>query len=301
MLIESLVMLESRKKVFNQKVGMRPSRILMTSPEYFEVIYAINPHMKDESGNLKQVDRELAIKQWHALKDKYISLGLKVDVLPGKFGFPDMVFCANQSLPFWDTDKNKPAVIISNMRSEYRQGEVEAYSRWYKQNGYIVHELPDKTLGLEGNGDALVHPGKKLIWGGCGPRTDREIYKEVTNISGHDVIPLPLMNPDFYHLDTCFSILDEKSVVIQPEAFDDLSRKMIATVFENVIETTISDCSTYFTGNCHSPNGKDVITNKGCTKFEADLVKHGYKVHPVDTSEFIKSGGSVFCMKMMCY
>ena len=72
-------------------------------------------------------------------------------------------------------------------------------------------------------------------------------------------------------------------------------------IFENVIETSIADCSSYFTGNCHSPNGKDVITHKGCSKFESDLTKFGFKVHPVDTSEFMKSGGSVFCMKMMCY
>ena len=300
MLIESLAMLESRKKIFNQKIDVSPSRVLMTSPEYFEVIYAINPYMKDESGNLKQVDRGLAMKQWQILKDKYISLGMKVDVLPGVAGFPDMVFCANQSLPFWDVEKNKPAVIMSHMRSEFRQGEVETYSKWYRQNGYIVHELPQRALSLEGNGDALVHPGRKLIWGGWGPRTDRDVYKEITNISGYDVIPLPLMNPSFYHLDTCFSILDENTVVIQPEAFDELSSKMIFEVFENVIETSIADCSTFFTGNCHSPNGKDVITHKGCDRFDAELIKKGYDVHPVDTSEFIKSGGSVFCMKMMC-
>lgn len=301
MLIESLAMLESRKKNFEQKVEKRPSKVLMTSPEYFEVIYAINPYMKDESGNLQQVNRPLAMKQWQALKDKYESLGIKVEVVPGLKGFPDMVFCANQSLPFWDTDKNQPAVIMSRMRSEFRQGEVATYSDWYRRNGYVVHELPQKSLGLEGNGDALVHPGKKLIWGGCGPRTDRDVYKEITNITGYDVIPLPLMNSSFYHLDTCFSILDENTAVIQPEAFDELSRKMFRAVFKNIIETTISDCSSFFTGNCHSPNGKDVITNMGCLNFESDLAKHGFRVHPIDTSEFLKSGGSVFCMKIMCY
>lgn len=301
MLIESLAMLESRKKIFNQRVEAKPSRVLMTSPDYFEVLYAINPYMKDESGKLQQVDRSLAMKQWQALKDKYVSLGIKVEVLPGLSGFPDMVFCANQSLPFWDTEHNKPAVIMSHMHSEFRQGEVDSYSKWYRQNGYIVHELSQKTLSLEGNGDALIHLGRKLIWGGCGFRTDRDVYREISNLTGHDVIPLPLLNPSFYHLDTCFSILDEKTAVIQPEAFDELSRKMIAMVFETVIETSAADCSVYFTGNCHSPNGKDVIINKGCSAFESELTKKGYRVHPIDTSEFIKSGGSVFCMKMMCY
>lgn len=301
MLIESLSKLEGRKNFLNQTIEVRPSRILMTTPDYFEVIYAINPYMKDENGNLKQVDKKLAMKQWQDLKQKYESLGLEVEVLKGLTGFPDMVFCANQSLPFWDFLTNKPAVIMSHMRSEFRQGEVEAYSKWFREQGYEVKELSQKNLSLEGNGDALVHPGKKLIWGGNGPRTDKEVYEEISNITGYDVIPLPLMNPDFYHLDTCFSILNEKTVVIQPEAFDELSRKMISSIFTSVIETNIADCSQYFTGNCHSPNGKDVITHKGCERFENDLKKNGFKVHGVDTSEFMKSGGSVFCMKMVCY
>ena len=301
MLIESMVQLKERRSFINERVQAIPRRVLMTKPENFDVVYAINPYMKDAAGNLKKVDRKQAMIQWQKLKDKYESLGLKAEVVNDELGHPDMVFCANQSLPFWNYTHNKPAVLMSQMRSEFRQGEVKIYSEWFKKMGYEVYELSQKNLSLEGNGDALVHPHRRLIWGGAGPRTDRDVYLEVTTITGHDVILLPLQNPDFYHLDTCFSILDEKTVVIQPEAFTKESREMIASVFERVIETSISDCSGYFTGNCHSPNGKDVITHQGCKGFESELKNLGYKVHPVDTTEFMKSGGSVFCMKMMYF
>ncbi len=38
----------------------KPSRVLMTSPDHFDVVYAINPYMKDKSGKLQKVDRMLA-------------------------------------------------------------------------------------------------------------------------------------------------------------------------------------------------------------------------------------------------
>ena len=37
------------------------------------------------------------------------------------------------------------------------------------------------------------------------------------------------------------------------------------------------------------------------SKVEEKLKGEGFKVYEVDTSEFMKSGGSVFCMKMMHY
>ena len=36
-------------------------KVLMVSPEHFEVVYAINPHMTNEKGELNTVDRDLAL------------------------------------------------------------------------------------------------------------------------------------------------------------------------------------------------------------------------------------------------
>ena len=45
----------------------RPERVLMTSPEHFDVQYVINAHM---AGNVGSVDREQAQRQWDVLKSK---------------------------------------------------------------------------------------------------------------------------------------------------------------------------------------------------------------------------------------
>ncbi|HXH74160.1 MAG TPA: arginine deiminase-related protein [Bacteriovoracaceae bacterium] len=278
-----------------------PKRVLMARPTHFDVLYDINPYMKNEAGELQKVDKPRAMKQWQELHDKYLSLGFEVEVIEGTDKLPDIVFTANQSLPFWDVRNNCKAVLMSQMRSEFRKEEVEIFSRWYEERGYKVYRLSDASRGLEGNGDALIHPGKRIIWGGTGPRTDREVYGEVGEITQLEVMLLPLINPMFYHLDTCFSILNGETVVIQPDAFSKESRDLIKKHFKNVIETTKTECMAFFTANCHSPNGKDVIYQSGATSFESSLRSLGFNLHPVETSEFMKSGGSVFCMKMMVF
>ena len=50
-----------------------------------------------------------------------------------------------------------------------------------------------------------------------------------------------------------------------------------------------------------SPDGKNVIVQKGSSKFKEEIIKNGFNLIEVETTEFMKSGGSVFCMKLMYY
>ena len=50
-----------------------------------------------------------------------------------------------------------------------------------------------------------------------------------------------------------------------------------------------------------TPNGKDIIIQQGARKTVESLKANGFKIHEVDTSEYIKSGGSVFCMKQLLF
>lgn len=283
------------------QISSLPQRILMARPDFFDVAYSINPYMQDDSGQLKKVDQPKARLQWEALRDCYQSLGFKVEILPSAAGLCDLVFAANQSFPYWDQKLEKPAVILSQMRSNFRRPEVALFQQWYQQQGYQIHHLSNPELCFEGNGDALLHPDGRFIWGGAGPRTDAAVYQEISQITEKEVVVLDLIDPNFYHLDTCFSLLNQQTVVIQPKAFSEESLQKIKARFSQVIETSFSDCTRYFTGNCHSPNGKDIILQQGCLPFEEELKALGFTIHPLETSEFMKSGGSVFCMKMMCY
>jgi N-dimethylarginine dimethylaminohydrolase len=276
-------------------------RVLMVSPEYFRVEYAINPYMKSAGGELKQVDVARAMEEWQRLREAYIRLGVPVIVLPGEKNLPDMVFAANQGFPFRDPKSGRTSCLMSRMRSEFRRGEVPFFKRWFEANGYETLELETPGVFFEGNGDAHLHPGLPLVWGGVGPRTTLEAQEEIARRFDLAVVPLELRSPDFYHLDTCFTLLNAETVAYLPDAFSPSSRKLVEAGFRNVIPLGYDECHRYFSGNCHCPNGRDVLIQEGNRRFNALLERAGFTVHELDTSEFMKSGGSVFCMKMMIF
>ena len=305
-IVYKLQMIETSKMIKKSDIKSvntpRPNRVIMCDPEHFRVEYAINPYMTTSSGDLQRVDVAKAKKEWANLKSIYEKLGLEVLVIHGDKTLPDMVFTANQSFPFLDTNGSK-SVILSRMRSTYRQEEVKYFKKLYSDLSYKVFEL-EKIQGaysFEGNGDALMQYPYNLIWGGYGERTSKEVYAEMSSRFDFAIATLKLVRKEFYHLDTCFSILDKNTVVVQPEAFEPEGLRMIHEVFSKVIPTDIEENLKYFACNCHSPNGKQVITQAGTKKFRADLEKAGFEVIETDTTEYMKSGGSVFCMKMMAY
>ncbi len=274
----------------------RPARVLMTTPAHFRVAYVINPHME---GNLGTVDRDRARAQWEALKAEYERLGLSVSVVDGASGQPDMVFCANQTLPALDAEGNCVAVM-SRMHAPERTDEVPAYADFFTADGYRVEALDADLRGtFEGMGDALWHPGRRLLWGGYGFRTDREVYDRLARFLGTAVLPLALHDPDFYHLDTCLCPLDERTALVFPGAFTPEDMTTIRAHFERVIEAPEDEARTLFACNAHSPDGETVIIQRGCTVTNERLRDAGYTVVEVDTDEYLKSGGSVFCMKLM--
>ncbi|MFN8945942.1 MAG: dimethylarginine dimethylaminohydrolase family protein [Pseudobdellovibrionaceae bacterium] len=272
------------------------TEVLMVHPQYFDIEYAINPYMKDSAGNLNKVDRQLAVIQWQNLKTAYERIGFSVSVLDGVEKLPDMVFAANQSFPFLKGQKK--SVILSRMRSEYRQKEVAYFQKFYQSKGYDIYEISN-DLTFEGNGDALIQPGTNEIWGGYGYRTDLKVYDQVAKITGMKVHPLRLNSEFFYHLDTCFSILDAQTVAYVPSAFDSSAIKLIQQKFKRNIEVHEKEALDFFATNCHSPDGKHVILHPGAERFRTALKDHGFVPVELDTSEYKKSGGSVFCMKMM--
>ena len=274
----------------------RPGRVLMTTPTHFQVDYVINPHM---AGNIGDVDRTEARRQWEALREAYEGIGMEVVTVEGEAGLPDMVFCANQTLPY-ATPGGEHGVVLSRMHAPQRKPEVDRYAAFFEREGYEVHGLdPDLPGDFEGMGDALWHPGRYLLWGGYGFRTDRTVYERLADTLGFPILPLLLEDPEFYHLDTCFCPLDESTVLIYPGAFDADGLATIRAHFDRVLEAPEDESRSLFACNAHAPDGRHVLIQSGCTHTNAALREAGYTVLEVDTSEFLKSGGSVFCMKLM--
>jgi N-dimethylarginine dimethylaminohydrolase len=277
---------------------IEPTSVLMCPPTHFEVKDSKNPFME---GNVNAVDYELAQKQWSHLKALYESLGYAVKLVAPIVGLEDMVFTANQSLP--DFHAGSKRAIMAQMKHESRRKEVPHFSEWLKAAGYQVLHLSRSDNGavplFEGQGDAIWHPHKRLLWGGYGHRTEPAAYDQVSSLLDVPVIKLELVNPRFYHLDTAFCALDEQTVLICPQAFSADGLALINKLFARVISVSERDANNFA---CNAlALGKLVVLQKGSQETCAQLKANGFEIAEVDTSEFLKSGGSVFCLKMLIY
>ena len=270
-------------------------KLLMVSPKDFKISYAINPHMVDSSGKLKQVDSEAAIYQWEALKTQFEAIGLDVEVLEGHEDFPDMVFCANQSLAV--LIDGHLHIVLSHMAKEERRAEVAVFKEWASRCGLPVIVVENQPF--EGCGDLIQNLWTKEFWGGFGFRTSQEVYDELDTLLKTTIHRLQLINETFYHLDTCLSILGPSTALYVPEAFDQGGIDILKRKFDTLLETPADEARTELACNCFSPNGKDVVI-QNTAKLTIELLRsNGFQPRPVDTSEFIKAGGSVFCMKQV--
>lgn len=279
-----------------------PTRVLMCSPDYFDIVDVKNVHMQGHIGN---TDKAQVNAQWQSLKDAYDALLTnkvldEVSVIPGAKDCEDMVFCANQTLP-WKMEDGSEVVVMSRMRHESRQREVPYFEEFFKNKGFKPLHFNNVKM-FEGMGDVIPHPGKRLLYGGYGHRTTAEAYDELATMLQTPVVALELINPKFYHLDTCFVPLSKDSVMLCKEAFTEDGLAMIRQLFTKVYYIPEYEAEKYFSLNAHAFDAhgtKTAILQKGSAITVDVLKQEGYNVVEIETGEFMKSGGSVFCMKMM--
>lgn len=279
-----------------------PNAVLMCPPDYFDVIDIKNVFMKD---GLSKVDRDLAARQWQSLKAALEDNGVPVMTLPAAAGLEDMVFAANQAL-VGVSRVGEPYIVPGIMRHTSRQNEVPHYINWFRSKGYRVLRLPDdvtsdnkEKIYFEGHGDAIWHPEKMLLWGGYGHRTTYSAYDSLIDIVQVPVLLLELTDSTFYHLDTAFCPLDNETVLYYPGAFSKDGVELIKSVFASTIEVSAADA---FNFACNAMvSGNNVFLERGSVETCEALLDYGFNIVEVETSEFRKSGGSVFCMTLDIY
>lgn len=281
-----------------------PNKVLLCHPQWFDVIDEKNVHMKGQKGN---IDKTKALLQWEKLVYEYKKISVEgglseVSILPGVQGLEDMVFAANQTFPFLD-ERGQKKLILSNMKHPNRQKEVAYYEHFFENKEYEILHLP-KALLFEGMGDLLKVPGQYRCLCGHGFRTAFQTISHLEMLTDYEIIPLELINPNFYHLDTCISLIDKDTVLYVPSAFAAESQSKLKQLFTHCIEVPEQEAAQGFALNMHvvtSERKKTAILQEGNTQTEELLKQLNVEVVPIDTSEYIKSGGSVFCLKMMYY
>jgi N-dimethylarginine dimethylaminohydrolase len=184
------------------------------------------------------------------------------------------------------------------MRYASRHKEVAFFVDWFRQRGYKIIDLDLGADYLEGHGDLLWHPDRSRIWAAYGFRSTRggvEKFAFAMQQFGFPVIPLQLVDEHCYHLDTCLCPLNNDAALIYPGAFSPESLQTVRGPWKRVHELS-RDEALQFMGNGIVANGR-FITPRLSRNLEQILAQEGLAPVVVDTSEFEKSGGSVFCMK----
>jgi ornithine--oxo-acid transaminase len=259
----------------------------MCPPTLYDVDYVINPWM---AGNVHTSSRLRAAEQWQRLYEA-VSRIANVELVEPEPGSPDMVFTANAGL-----ERNGIVAASSFFHSE-RQGEEPHFRRWFRQAGYTLVDIPRATP-FEGEGDALFSTDGRCLWAGHGPRTALSSHRALHDIWGIPVVPLHLIDPRFYHLDTCFAPLEGGYVMYFPDAFDHLSLHRIEAFYppEKRIIIREADAIAF---SCNAINvGRAVILNKISSKLNAELEQLGFNVIQIELTEFLKAGGAAKCLVM---
>jgi N-dimethylarginine dimethylaminohydrolase len=260
---------------------MRVPRILMCPPDFFGIEYEINPWMSRHRGAAP--DR--ARVQWQQLHATLVALGATVELMEPQRGLPDLVFTANAGVVY------ERRFFSSRFRHEVRARETPHFDAWFASHGYAVEHLPEGTF-FEGAGDALFCGD--ILFAGYRIRSDVRGHQHLGDAIGCRVLPMELVDPRFYHLDTCFCPIAPGHAIWFPGAFDRYGRKVIETHIPNRIEVA-EDEAVRFACNAVVV-GKAVVMNAGSDKLAAALRKWGYEVRFCELDEFIKSGGSAKCL-----
>ena len=244
------------------------------------------------------IDHAQAEQQWQHLCSALKQCGCEVEIIEPVQGLEDMVFAANQVF-VGSHPRLGNSIVPSRMVHASRQREVPFYVDWFRQRGFEIIDLQlSEDEYLEGHGDLLWHPDGSRIYAGYGFRsTESGIAKFCNAISKRDVpvVQLRLIDRFCYHLDTCLCPLNNEAVLVYPGAFAPDSLAKLRTFWKRVHELTAEEAHK-FMGNGIAVNGRYLTPY--LTPHLGEILKQE-SLTPVilNTSEFEKSGGSLFCMK----
>jgi N-dimethylarginine dimethylaminohydrolase len=183
--------------------------------------------------------------------------------------------------------------VVSRFRGPQRQGEEPLNCRWFSDHGYRIHRLKSQ-VSFEGAGDALSCGD--TLFAGYRIRSEIRACQELGELLACRVAPLELVQPRYYHLDTCFCPLTVDSAIYYPRAFDEYGRRALRYRIPDLIPVEPGEACRLA---CNAVVlGKTVTTGAGCPRLHRRLRDRGFTTLETTLDEFIKAGGSAKCLTL---
>ena len=281
--------------------------ILMCSPAHIRIENEINDWMDDS----RQPDAKLAVKHWNDLVSVYKSLGVEIEYIRPHPDFQDMCFTANGGFFF---DGKFILSRFGKKAQKTRQGEIGLYANMFWERTKMVHPevyTVPKTISYEGQGDTVLVPrnGRRagerrdsfLFFGHGQGRTCKRAGKVLEKILDIEAIPLKLVNPKFYHLDTAMVFLSPNILMYYPPAFRKESARTIKRVAKNrnlvLLPVGARDAYNFVCNAVHIR--RTIVTQKMSAGLRRKLARLGIKsVKEIEMTETRKNGGAVRCLTL---
>lgn len=259
------------------------AHILMCPPDFYGIHYVINPWM-----NLtRPAEHDVACDEWRRLRDALVGAGAAISEMTPVEGLPDMVFTANAALIYGQR------AVVAHFRHPQRQGEEEHFRHWLREHSLETLDSPAEC-SFEGAGDALFCGD--TLYAGYRQRSDARGHQKIGELLGVRVLPLELVDPYYYHLDTCFCPIATDAAIWFPAAFDDYGQRVIRDNIPKLIEVPEEEARSFA---CNAVVvGKSIVTNIGCPRLHEHLRAAGFTPIETPLSEFVKAGGSAKCLTL---
>ena len=253
----------------------------MCPPQFYDIDYVINPWM---AGNVHRPSRDVAFAQWNGLY-QHLKTIAEVRLLPARPNSPDMVFVAHAALV------QHGIAAVSSFAHAQRQPEEEYLRAWFREEGFLLWNTPRETP-FEGEGDAFFSPAGDRLWAAHGVRTCEHSHRHVADAWHTPVTSLNLVDPRFYHLDTCFAPLAGGYLLYFPGAFDGASLAKIEAAYEPEMRLAVTEGeAAHFACNVLNVGQNIVMQTLHHSELPDRLMDLGFEVTQVVLSEFLKGGG----------
>ncbi|MES3039002.1 MAG: arginine deiminase family protein [Bdellovibrionota bacterium] len=260
-------------------------------PCFFQVAWSINPHMKIGSTNI-----ERAIKEHHYFRKAIIEAGASVIEVPFVHGAFDSVFVKDNGI--LKKTSGGVAALLGRPKMPERKKEQRPRHANFEQAGIDVIGITKNNL--EG-GDVVVHPNGNVAFMGYGFRTDQKALDELSKFLGARIVSLELVDPKFYHLDVCFSILSDGIAFACKEAFSDNSWKKLTAEksIDKLIEVPMKEALQF---GLNFIQVDDTIISGSYSPMILDALAAARKrVVIAPLTQFQLAGGSAACLTAPIY
>jgi len=254
------------------------TRFLMCPPIHYAVAREVTPWTRTE----RKVDSSLAEAQWQGLYDWLAAQkNTAVELLEPIKGLTDLVFTSQAGFV------TQGRFIKSRFRQRARRNEEIEIERWFRKKNYEVKTVAEPYF-FEGEGDFL-RMGAELF-AGYHLRSELESLENTAELMKSAHSPLEISDGRFYHLDSCFGPLDDKTAFIFQGAFEPYAYLSLLEMVPDPIRVPEEEALRLV---CNSFSvGKQVVMPLGCPVTRKAAESRGFEVTELDFSEYLKSGGA---------